>query len=93
MMLCTFYTHSPGPLADGTRYNNHSFFCAAPSRFKLGEKLRIKYYTHQGKARRSIDVVVRDRGCGHIDLNRAAFYSLVGGYSIGHVQVKVQRLN
>lgn len=89
-MLCTFYTHSRGPLSDGTRYNNHSFFCAAPLIFKKGQHLRISY-THQRK-RRSIEVVVRDRGCGHIDLNRVAFVSLVGGTDIGHVKVTVQRI-
>ena len=85
-MIATYYTHSPGRLADGTLYNS-GYFCAAPKRFKLGQKLRIAYPV----SGRRITVTVRDRGCSHLDLSQTAFKALVGPrYKvIGKVTVKI----
>jgi rare lipoprotein A (peptidoglycan hydrolase) len=73
----TFYTGSPGPLADGTRYGQAGHFCAAPGRIPLGARLLIT----ETKSGRRLVATVRDRGRfspRNLDLPSRSFRALAG---------------
>jgi rare lipoprotein A (peptidoglycan hydrolase) len=76
-------------LADGTYYGDHGpLFCAAPSSIPLGSVICI----HSSVTGRTIRVVVRDRGPGHLDLSRGAFERLGGRGGRLAIEAHVERL-
>jgi rare lipoprotein A (peptidoglycan hydrolase) len=76
-------------LADGTYYGDHGpLFCAAPGSIPLGSVICI----HSPVTGRTIRVVVRDRGPGHLDLSRGAFQRLGGRDGRLEIEAHIERL-
>jgi len=94
MTTATFYTNSPGPLADGTSYREaqaRGHFCAAPRHVPLGTVLAIT----NARSGRTVTATVRDRGAfgpDVVDLAAHSFAALVGlGWQrVGRVPVRVR---
>jgi len=77
MPIATFYSGSPGPLADGTSYHQRGDFCAAPRHIPLGSQLLVRNLSNG----RRLVVTVRDRGNfgrNVIDLPSRSFSRLAG---------------